>query len=339
MRLACSWNIIIKKNTIGGDGTFNFTGDLGEFSLSTQNNVALREFNNQIPKTYSISETVPEGWDLTNATCDDGSSVDAIKLDLGETVTCTFTNTKRGKITVIKTTERTTSKWFPFITDFAGTFSLGQNGSWISEYLTPGTYTVSEGALHSDHWSFDNLNCVDSAQLATFVQNKKAVMINLAAGSNVVCTYYNDYSRNDEDDGGDGGDNNLILTTGGTGTTGGTTQGGEVQGENTENNPEGTSNEGGNVLGEETQGCQSWPLWIWIVLVLAFSGIFNYVIFNGLQEIKKLKWLWPSIWTIISLGVWYYYDNCRAYKWFPYTYLIIVVLSYIYYLRKIFAKK
>jgi hypothetical protein len=48
------------------------------------------------PGTYSVSETLPTGWDLTSAICSDGSPVTSIVLDPGETVTCTFTDTKRG---------------------------------------------------------------------------------------------------------------------------------------------------------------------------------------------------------------------------------------------------
>ncbi len=44
------------------------------------------------PGTYVVTETVPTGWDLTSAVCSDGSPVDAIILDPGETVTVTFTN-------------------------------------------------------------------------------------------------------------------------------------------------------------------------------------------------------------------------------------------------------
>ena len=46
------------------------------------------------PGTYSVSETVPAGWDLTSATCSDGSNPASINLAAGETVTCTFTNTQ-----------------------------------------------------------------------------------------------------------------------------------------------------------------------------------------------------------------------------------------------------
>ena len=51
---------------------------------------------------YSVAETVPGGWDQTSATCDDGSPVSNINVSAGETVTCTFTNTKRGTIVVVK---------------------------------------------------------------------------------------------------------------------------------------------------------------------------------------------------------------------------------------------
>jgi uncharacterized repeat protein (TIGR01451 family) len=42
--------------------------------------------------TYAVSETVPAGWNLLSAVCDDGSDPAAIGLDEGEVVTCTFTN-------------------------------------------------------------------------------------------------------------------------------------------------------------------------------------------------------------------------------------------------------
>ena len=51
---------------------------------------------------YSVSETVPAGWDQTSATCDDGSPVSNINVAPGENVTCTFTNRKRGQIVVVK---------------------------------------------------------------------------------------------------------------------------------------------------------------------------------------------------------------------------------------------
>lgn len=47
---------------------------------------------------YNASEMVPFGWGLSSATCDDGSPVDNIDVASGETVTCTFENTKKVEI-------------------------------------------------------------------------------------------------------------------------------------------------------------------------------------------------------------------------------------------------
>jgi hypothetical protein len=44
--------------------------------------------------TYSVSESVPATWDQLDASCDDGSPPAAIDVAPGETVTCTFTNSK-----------------------------------------------------------------------------------------------------------------------------------------------------------------------------------------------------------------------------------------------------
>ena len=42
---------------------------------------------------------------MIDAKCDDGSPVTNINVDPGETVTCTFNNTKQGKIVVEKEDE------------------------------------------------------------------------------------------------------------------------------------------------------------------------------------------------------------------------------------------
>jgi hypothetical protein len=51
--------------------------------------------------SYAVAQTdAGVAWDLSLATCDDGSPVGAVSLQPGETVTCTFANIKRGKILV-----------------------------------------------------------------------------------------------------------------------------------------------------------------------------------------------------------------------------------------------
>jgi hypothetical protein len=46
------------------------------------------------PGMYNVTETTPSGWFQESTTCDDGSDPLNIQLGAGETVTCTFTNTK-----------------------------------------------------------------------------------------------------------------------------------------------------------------------------------------------------------------------------------------------------
>ena len=94
--------IIIVKNTVGGNGTFNFISQtLGNFSLTTTAGTATQTFSNKNVGTYAVSETIPSGWNLTSATCSDQSPVNAISLQADETVTCTFTNTAQGAKTGI----------------------------------------------------------------------------------------------------------------------------------------------------------------------------------------------------------------------------------------------
>jgi len=53
-----------------------------------------------------VAETVPDGWNLTIATGDDGSLVSRIALSPGEHVMCTFVDVReRGAIDISKTAE------------------------------------------------------------------------------------------------------------------------------------------------------------------------------------------------------------------------------------------
>jgi len=107
-------SITIIKNTVGGDGTFNFEEDAWInpsnpfFSITTVNGTGNIQFSGLKPHRYQLFESVPAGWDLTNINCVDpdgqtsvGSNnprLVSIDLDPGENITCTFTNTKLGSI-------------------------------------------------------------------------------------------------------------------------------------------------------------------------------------------------------------------------------------------------
>jgi len=82
----------------------------GGFSLDDDSDGALpntRTFSSLVPGSYSLTQGAVTGWSLTNLVCSDpdsGSAVDlgtrtsTIDLDPGETVTCTYTNSKNANI-------------------------------------------------------------------------------------------------------------------------------------------------------------------------------------------------------------------------------------------------
>lgn len=105
--------IVVKKLTAptGGSGSFAFTGDAAG-TIGDGGTIVVSDLQ---PGTYSSAEADPRpAYDLTGISCDDGASATAstvtlssrnatFKLDPGETVTCTFTNTARGHAKVVKT--------------------------------------------------------------------------------------------------------------------------------------------------------------------------------------------------------------------------------------------
>ena len=152
---------------------------------------------------YSISETVPDGWVLTSAICSDGSDPGAIDLAPGETVTCTFTNTQNGTITVNKAITIPTGTGpevedFSFTGtgpngyDFGGGFVLSTNvvdaDSEIFIDLEPGAYTVNESSPIADGWILAGVSCSGEAYPDP---DTNPANITLSAGENVVCTFTN----------------------------------------------------------------------------------------------------------------------------------------------------
>ncbi len=106
-------HIVVIKNTIGGDGTFHFTG-LGEggFDLNTaedddtphSDSSFFDVFAEVSGTTYNITEGDTQGWDFTSANCKHdelatGSPIthgDSIIAHPGDQITCTFINTKQN---------------------------------------------------------------------------------------------------------------------------------------------------------------------------------------------------------------------------------------------------
>jgi hypothetical protein len=104
-------SIVIEKETVTGADSFDFTSTTltpASWTLTTtgpgEAGVDSRTFSDLAPGTYDADETVPDNWNLDSATCDDGSSVDAIEVSGGETVTCRFVDSQEtGAIEITKT--------------------------------------------------------------------------------------------------------------------------------------------------------------------------------------------------------------------------------------------
>jgi hypothetical protein len=188
-------NIVVEKQTDpdGSAEDFGFTTSYGSpFSLTdgqTNNSGPLEP--TVFAGTYSVAEDAEAGWDLTSATCDDGSDPSAIDLGAGETVTCTFTNTiQRGEIIVQKVTDPDTSQMdFEFITNYDAPFFLGHLETNNSGPLLPtsemdGPYEVTETLPPG--WNLDSATC-DNGDLPS--------AITLDPGETVTCTFTNSILR------------------------------------------------------------------------------------------------------------------------------------------------
>jgi hypothetical protein len=138
------------------------------------------------PGLYSVAEAALSGWDLTSATCDHGQSIGAINLAAGQTITCTFTNTQRATLIVVKKTIGGDDT-FTFVgggNGVSANFSLTTSGGTASTTfinLVPGPgYSVSENVPLA--WQLISATCSNG-------NNPNA--ITLAAGDTVTCTFTN----------------------------------------------------------------------------------------------------------------------------------------------------
>src|SRR5206468_3918605 len=167
------------------------------------------------PGAYSVSEAIPAGWVLTGLSCASslgtstftttappvagpGTATASITLAAGDTVTCTFTDTKRGQIVVDKVTSPSGDPTsFSFSTTGTGyaSFSLTDAAAPNDQTLAPGSYSVSEAIPAG--WVLTGLSCTSSLGTSTFTTTAPPVAgpgtatasITLAANDTVTCTF------------------------------------------------------------------------------------------------------------------------------------------------------
>jgi LPXTG-site transpeptidase (sortase) family protein len=194
-----------------GPSDYNFGGG---FSLDDDADPTLpnsRTFTKLDPGTYTLTEgALPAGWSFSNLVCTDpdgGSSVNigtrtaTIDMDLGESITCTYTNTKLGSIVITKDSMPDDAQDFSYTGsgpsgyNFGGGFSLDDDSdatlpnTRTFSNLTPGSYTLTEGAVSG--WNLTGLVCVDPDSGSSVDLGTRTATIDVDAGETVNCTYTN----------------------------------------------------------------------------------------------------------------------------------------------------
>src|SRR5205085_528439 len=178
--------------------SFDFTagGGLSPSSFSLDDNADptlsnTRTFADVVPgNSYSLDETVPSGWDLTSASCDDGNALSHIDVFAGETVTCTLKNGKHGKVVVVESSAPNDPQSFDFTAGGGlspSSFSLDDNAdptlsnTQTFNNVVPGSgYSLSESVPSG--WDLTSSSCDDGSTLSN---------IDVSAGETVTCTFNN----------------------------------------------------------------------------------------------------------------------------------------------------
>jgi len=219
-------SITIEKQTLpdGGIG-FGFTDDIEAPNSFSLNDDQTKTFSNVLPGTYTITESsLPTDWDLTSIVCDDANSTGdmptataTIKLEAGETVTCTFTNEEpavpQARIGITKTVTPTSA-------------APGDTVDYTIEYENPGGTTlnnvfivddpdenyiasvshISDGGTYDDDkisWTIGILNALDSSGSVTYKATLKGASAFPPAGSTNIdntATIYSDETEPLSDD-------------------------------------------------------------------------------------------------------------------------------------------
>ncbi|MGH9891581.1 MAG: prealbumin-like fold domain-containing protein, partial [bacterium] len=191
-------NIIVVKQTDPGGSAdvFTFTASYDNDGFSLKDGES-NDSGPLAPGTYSVGEDSLSGWSLTSATCDDGSSPSSVGLAADETVTCTFVNTKVGKIIIEKETDPDGSdRSFSFAATYDNDgFSLLDGESNDSGSLEAGSHTITETV--PEGWDLTSIQCSGETDSVItlgdggFFGPENSVNIQLVVGETVTCTFNN----------------------------------------------------------------------------------------------------------------------------------------------------
>lgn len=198
---ATGGTLIVRSETVpaGQAGSFQFTG-VPTGTISSEATLIVADL---APGTYTTTEVNPApDFDVSRVECDDGDSTTAssgdattrtavFNLDPGETITCTFTNTRRGSLVVAgRTIPDGAGGSFQYTGVPSGT--IPSNGTLVVSNLTPGTYTTTEVDPAPD-FDLAAVECDDvgSATASSGDPSTRTAVFNLDPGELITCTFTN----------------------------------------------------------------------------------------------------------------------------------------------------
>ena len=216
--------ITVRKKVVGAGAdpaqTFAFTDSMLTSDVgSISDNSGLQTYT-VAPGTYDISEnTPPANWAFetpigltctdptNNTTVNQGSREALIRVAVGETVACEWTNrytapATTGVITVEKKVVGAgadPAQTFAFTDDITAqnVGSISASSGLQSFTVTAGTYNISENAPLPANWAFvtpTGLVCTDLTANTTVNQTTRAAAINVGVGETVACEWTNRYT-------------------------------------------------------------------------------------------------------------------------------------------------
>ena len=199
---------IIKDANPISSQAFSFTTSpnldaTGSFSL-TDNGTSganTKTFSTVAPGTYTVTEQPTSNWDFTSLNCGNSSNVvtngttATITITGGQSVVCTYTNTGRGTINVIKnvndglgttTTDASGWNW-----NLNGTGNYTDGGTAVNE--PAGNYSVSEAlnATQSADYQVTASSCSDGTTTTNTTPASTTQSVTLAPGENITCYFTN----------------------------------------------------------------------------------------------------------------------------------------------------
>ena len=199
-------SLTIVKDAVGSDGAFNFNHNVpavaSPFIIDTSvDNINVLSTSLQ-PGTYNVSEVTPSGWDLTNIVCsgdtdssitiggaggyDPGDTGITVDMVSGEDISCTFTNTRRSSLELVKTVVNDnggTAVETDWTLSADGPTPLSGDGGVAATEVLPGNYVLSETAGPAGYTA-GSWSCTAGTLNGSTVD--------LGPGQVAVCTIVND---------------------------------------------------------------------------------------------------------------------------------------------------